>query len=65
MTATKPNHFILINTQAKSDIEWWFQFMSRWNGTSMLPHTDLQLLSLVTDASGTWGCGSYWDREWF
>ena len=31
----------------------------------MLPHPDLQPLSLVTDASGTWGCGAYWDRKWF
>ena len=65
MTATKSNHFIRLNAETKSDIEWWFQFMSRWNGTSMLPHLDLQLLSLVTDASGTWGCGAYWDCEWF
>ena len=64
-TAAKPDHFIRLNAEGKSDIEWWFQFMSRWNGTSMLPLPDLQPFGLVTDASGNWGCGAYWDREWF
>ena len=64
-TAAKPDHFIGLNVEAKSDIEWWFQFMSRWNGTSMLPLQNLQPFGLVTDASGNWGCGAYWDQEWF
>lgn len=62
--ARSPSHFIRLNAEAKSDIEWWFQFIRRWNGKSMLP-LPMAPSSLVTDASGSWGCGAYWEQEWF
>ena len=64
-TTSNLNYFIRLNAEAKSDIEWWFQFMNRWNGISMLPLPKLQSAPLVADASGNWGCGAYWDQEWF
>ena len=36
-TVEEPDHFIRLNNEAKSDIEWWFQFIRQWNGRAMLP----------------------------
>ena len=33
----KLDHFIRLNLDARSDIEWWWQFISRWNGISAVP----------------------------
>ena len=29
---SKPDHFIRLNQSARSDLEWWFQFLAQWNG---------------------------------
>lgn len=55
-----PNHFIRLNMTAQADILWWQTFVSEWNGVSMVwaanrHRPDLQV---VSDASGTWECGS-------
>ena len=49
---------------ARSDLAWWSEFISQWNGVS--------LMSVVGDTppkviltSGRWGCGAYWEAEWF
>ena len=63
--AKRPQHFIRLNGAAKSDIEWWYQFIYQWNGISALrPSVETKHI-LVTDASGNWGCGAYWGQEWF
>ena len=36
-TARLPMHFIRLSVAAKSDIEWWYQFIRQWNGTAMFP----------------------------
>ena len=62
-----PNHWVRLNEEARSDIEWWRLFISRWNGISMImprvanPRPDIVV---HTDASG-WGCGGVWNDEWF
>ena len=63
-TMKEPDHFIRLNVEARSDIEWWFQFMRVWNGRAMLP-PPTQPFTLVSDASGNWGCGAYWNLYWF
>ena len=60
----EPGHLIRLNAEARSDIEWWFQFMRVWNSRAMLP-PPTQLLTLVSNASGNWGCGTYWNSYWF
>ena len=38
-----------------------------WNGRSLLKwhsQTIFPDVVIVTDASGSWGCGAFWDREW-
>ena len=62
----KLDHFIRLNSEARSDLEWWFRFIECWNGVSFLesatsaaPH-----FTITTDASGSWGCGVIWEPSW-
>ena len=54
-----PSHHIRLNTPARADILWWYFFMDRWNGISLLwnLHKQSADLSVFSDASGAWGCG--------
>ena len=62
-----PNHHLYLNAAARSDLAWWTSFIESWNGLSLLhsqqpafPHH-----TVVSDASGQWGCGAYCGRSWF
>ena len=58
---------IRLNKAFRSDIEWWHQFASSWNGTSILApvHKENPDGIVVSDASGRWGCGAFHGPEWF
>ena len=63
----KLEHFVRLSREARSDIEWWWQFSASWNGVKLLrglveaqPST-----TLVSDESGSWGCEAYWGSQWF
>ena len=62
-----PNHFVCLNQAARADIMWWYIFVERWNGISLL--WDLGMVDaheqVYSDASGSWGCGTYQDPYWF
>ena len=54
---------------ARSDIEWWQQYCAQWNGTAMMSvvnraEPDFKV-SMVSDASGSWGCGALHGQNWF
>lgn len=55
---------VRLHTPARSDLIWWHTFLSQWNGVSILPIQQPQIL-LTSDASGSWGCGAYYGTEWF
>lgn len=64
--AKQLDHFIRLNADARSDLEWWFQFIECWNGVSFLeaaiqisPH-----FTVMTDASGSCSCGAIWEHRW-
>jgi len=59
------NHWIRINASTRSDILWWSMFMEGWNGVSMMPSALPETVPLVSDASGSWGCGAHWGPRWF
>lgn len=62
------NHFVRLNKEARSDIEWWSVFSERSNGVSMMhmPNNEIQaFVSMTSDASGRWGCGAYCGPHWF
>ena len=63
----KPEYHIRLNIEARSDIEWWYQFVEDWNGVSILGAIVQAPVyaTLITDASGTWGCGAYVGSAWF
>ena len=65
--ATRLDHFIRLNADARADLEWWYQFISPWNGVSLLSPLTIQapLASIYSDASGTWGCGAICQCHWF
>ena len=62
-----PEHHVRLNSSARADILWWYLFATDWNGISMLWDSGKLLpeFNVVSDASGTWGCGAYWDGKWF
>ena len=55
-TARQLDHYIRLNAEAKSDIEWWFQFAEAWNGVSLLSAWSPQppRVTICSDASGSW-----------
>ena len=62
-----PYHHIRLNVDARADITWWRVFAERWNGISMFWPVlkSSPTVTVVSDASGSWGCGAYWGVEWF
>ena len=63
------NRQIRLNAAARSDIQWWWQFSASWNGVAMMtaaktPPTGV-VISMASDASGSWGCGAFCGSDWF
>ena len=60
------DQFVRLNREARADLEWWFKFISTWNGTAMIlvDRTVDPAVTLTSDASGTWGCGAYVGKHW-
>ena len=60
--------FARLNREFRSDLMWWHTFVQAWNGLSILRHpypVSLPGNSILTDASGTWGCGAILHHRWF
>ena len=64
---SKPHHHIRINQQLHSDIAWWHSFLTAWNGVSLMSVMSSRSpeFIMLSDASGSWGCGALWDVNWF
>jgi len=61
------DRFVRLSRGARADLEWWYQFGQDWNGISMMWHTKRTRpeVVLTSDASGSWGCGTWWETRWF
>ena len=61
-----PDHFVRLSQPARADIMWWYIFTERWNGISLLWDLGLSKahLQVLSDASGSWGCGAFQDPLW-
>ena len=62
------HHHLRLNKDARADIIWWHSFLPSWNGTAAFldpETTDAHELELFTDASGSLGCGAYFQGSWF
>ena len=66
-TASHLDHFIRLNQEARSDIEWWHTFASSWNGVAMMKVVSRVAPKawITSDASGSWGCGAFSGQSWF
>ena len=66
-TAKQLDHFVRLNRDARSDIEWWACFIQPWNGVSLIETVMAKQpeVTVVSDASGSWGCGAVWGARWF
>ena len=58
-----------LNKEFRSDLCWWDIFLESWNGISLLQCTTTLTptaheLSIQTDASGSWGCGAFFEGRW-
>ena len=67
-------HLVRLNSACRADIAWWSLFLKDWNGISFFP-TFPQGITVVSDASGKWGCGAFvkeslhwfqvqWPEDW-
>ena len=67
MVSKHLDHYLCLNVEARSDIEWWARYSQTWNGISMmhLPNESTPVAVLTSDASGRWGCGAYSGANWF
>ena len=61
------NATLRINREFRSDLEWWFQLSAEWNGTSILApiRAESPDAQITSDASGSWGCGAFYEGKWF
>lgn len=61
-----PSHHIQLNPPVRADILWWYFFLDKWNGISILwdLHCQSPDVSVHSDTSGSWGCGAYGDSNW-
>ena len=65
---SKLDFYTRLNKEFRSDLWWWHTFLASWNGLSLLRSTSLHSNPhhhIQTDASGSWGCGAYFQGQWF
>ena len=60
-------HQVHLNSACRSDIAWWSLFLKDWNGISFFPTFPMGHQTVLSDASGKWGCGAFTKRalHWF
>ena len=61
------DHHCRLNYAFRSDLEWWHKFLAGWNSVSLFWEVDKLNpdLTLLSDASGHWGCGALLGTQWF
>ena len=59
------HHHITLNSEARADILWWWQFLPTWNGVAMIQDDIVtsHALQLFTDASSL-GFGTVYGDQW-
>ena len=59
--------FTRLTKEFKSDLYWWHFFLTCWNGLSLLHSSNFRQADhyIQTDASGSWGCGAFFENRWF
>ena len=61
------HHWVNLNANFRCDLEWWYAFLEKWNGRSMMevhdPNWNPDII-FSSDVSGSWGCGAVWQDLW-
>ena len=63
----KLHFYTRLNVEFRSDLCWWYTFLTDWNGFSLLHWDDKDWTPnhlIQTDASGGWGYASFWNGQW-
>ncbi|KAL5515864.1 hypothetical protein EMCRGX_G001105 [Ephydatia muelleri] len=64
--ASRGHHRIHLGREFRADHAWWRMFRAQWNGIGLAPSVCVRPMPpLYTDASGSWGCGAFWNQHWF
>ena len=58
------DHYVRLGSEIRSDLLWWHRFLNKWNGVGILPTPSMEVIHLVSDASGSWGCAAIWNNQW-
>ena len=65
LSSTNDRHVIRLNRAFRADLAWWRMLAANWNGTGLIPQNGTTpSTTLFTDASGSWGCGAFWNQRW-
>ena len=59
--------YLRLNMEFRADLNWWASFLSTWNGVSVVAALCRRPIDakLTSDASGSWGCGAFFNQRWF
>lgn len=57
------SHFMCLTSAFHSNLKWWHLFVTHWNGLSFV-HGSTPDHIIVSDASGSWGCGAVFGSQW-
>ena len=63
--ARQQHHHIRLNADFRADMSWWQMFATHWNGASLVVLPQSRMISMTSDASGSWGCGAWHEKDWF
>ena len=61
------HYFTWLGKEFHTDLSWWHVFIGNWNGISLMHYIQGSLEhnhTIQTDASGSWGCGAFFQRHW-
>ena len=66
-TAQPRTGLIRLNIEARSDILWWYHFITHWSGPFIMlnPRCSNPDVVLTSNASSSWGCGAFYGNAWF
>ena len=56
------HHHVRLNHSFRCDLEWWHLFLENWN---RVLNKEQPSLVVTSDASGRWGCGAFYNTQWF
>jgi hypothetical protein len=62
------HHRVDLNAECRIDLAMWSTFLEKWNGCNFFLDSQLTVASdmhLFTDASPSFGCGGFYQGEWF